>query len=418
MPERGQVLVANALTPSQLVAYARQGVAAAVTEVCGARSHTAILARSLALPFLTGVKSACSLIPNQAPLIVDANLGVVAWDPTASERLQYASLFESVDAAPSEAAPPAMAPVTSDGARIQLLLNVSDPAEAGAVNELGADGVGLFRTEFTYMARDWWPTEEESYADYRAVADRIGQTELHIRLADFGAEKCPAYAEVPINRNPNLGLRGIRLLLQREEILRPQLLALARLARERPVTVLVPMLDSIDTLEAAGNAVCRILGCASRDQWPFQWGCTIEVPAAALMADRLLEHCDSLSIGLDDLNQYLMAADRADDLLEEYRDVRQPALLKLLHDVVRASRRHLKPVTVCGELAGDQKLTGLLLALGVRRLSVSRSNFLQVHKEICRLSLRAMQGLDEVLLSQASSREVKRVTDQMFQSPH
>jgi len=398
------------------VRYARHGVVAAVTENCGVRSHTAILARGLALPFLTGVP-AQGTIPNHALLIVDADRGQVLLNPTEEERQPYADLFDQAGAPRVEPPPPVHAPLTSDGARIQVLLNISDPLEAAAVGALGADGIGLFRTEFSYMAREWWPTEDEEYATYRGVADGIGQTELHVRLVDFGAEKCPTYADIPVNRNPSLGLRGIRLLLQREDILRPQLLALARLARERPLTVLVPMLDALDTLQETLSACCRILGCASRAQFPFKLGCMIEVPAAALLVEQILPHCDALSIGLNDLTQYLLAADRDDEFVEKYHDACQPALLKLLHSVVAAAARHGKPVTVCGELAGDDSLTGLLLALGVRRLSVSQTSFRRVHERIGRTSLRAIQGLDELLLGLTTARQVRQLLDQTFRGP-
>src|SRR5262249_11480774 len=216
--------------------------------------------------------------------------------------------------------------------------NISDVVEAEAIVALGADGVGLFRTEFAYMDRSWWPTEDEIDISYREVAQRLGDKELNIRLVDFGADKCPPYADIPLNRNPSLGLRGIRPLLQREHTLQPQGRPIARLARERPVTLLLPMLDTLDTLEATIDRLCRIVGCATREQFPFRLGAMIEVPAAAFLVEELLPFVDSVSIGLNDLTQYLLAADRDDEFLERYHDAMQPSVVRLLSHVVTAAR--------------------------------------------------------------------------------
>ncbi len=249
--EQGTVIVAPSLTPSQLVRYAHHGIVAAVTETCGPKSHTAILARGLGIPLVTGIPSVCELIPQKIEAVVDSATGRVMFNLSADEQVAFRQAFAEQAAAISDQTDSSPeCPVTSDGVRVKVLLNISDAVEAGAVEQLGADGVGLFRTEFEYMDLDWWPTEEAIYAGYRAVADRLHDQELHLRLVDFGAEKCPAYSDIPLSRNPSLGLRGMRLLLQREDILQPQVRAIARLARERTVTLLLPMLDTLDTLEA------------------------------------------------------------------------------------------------------------------------------------------------------------------------
>jgi len=240
------------------------------------------------------------------------------------------------------------------------------------------------------------------------VARRLGERELAIRLVDFGADKCPAYADIPLNRNPSLGLRGIRLLLQREDILQPQVRAIARLARERPVTLLLPMLDTLDTLDATIDRLCRIAGCATREQFPFRLGAMIEVPAAAFLVEEILPHVDSISIGLNDLTQYLLAADRDDEFVERYHDAMQPSVLRLLGRLVTAASAQGKPLTICGELAGDPKLTGLLLALGVRRLSVARSSYRGVVKAVRQASARSMAGMGEEVLKLGTAAAVRK----------
>jgi phosphotransferase system enzyme I (PtsI) len=415
--EQGTVIVAPSLTPSQLVRYAHHGIVAVVTETCGPKSHTAILARGLGIPLVTGIPSACELIPQRTEAIVDSATGRVLFNLSVEERTAFDQAFAEQTAAIIEQIEiPPECPVTSDGVRIRVLLNISDRVEAGTVTQLGADGVGLFRTEFAYMDLEWWPTEEEIYAHYRAVADQLTDQELHLRLVDFGAEKCPAYADIPLSRNPSLGLRGIRLLLQRADIFRPQVRAIARLSRERPVTLLLPMLDTLDTLEAAIDLLCRTVGCATREQFPFRLGAMIEVPAAAIQMDEILPLVDSVSIGLNDLTQYLLAADRDDESLERYHDAMQPAVLRLLSRIVTAAAGQGKPLTICGELAGDPRLTGLLLSLGIRRLSVARSNYRGVVEAIRRLSLRSMEGIGAQVLELRTAAAVRRFVGERFGS--
>ncbi|MFN0052614.1 MAG: phosphoenolpyruvate--protein phosphotransferase [Planctomycetales bacterium] len=416
-PDRGAIIVAESLTPSQLVRYAHRGIAAVVTETCGARSHTAILARGLGIPLVTGIAGVCELVPQGSAAIVDAAAGRVLFSPTEEEQAEYRQLLDRQSAEILEEESPPDAPVTLDGVRVRLLLNISDPLEAEGAALLGADGVGLFRTEFPYMDRGWWPSEQESYDIYRRIADTLGDAELCIRLVDFGAEKCPPYSDIPINRNPSLGLRGIRLLLQRDDILQPQVQALSRLARERPICVLIPMLDSIDTLEATIDKLCRTVGCPTRDQLPFKLGVMIEVPAAALLINDLLAHVDAVSIGLNDLTQYLLAADRDDEFVERYHDAMQPAVLRLLAAVVAACHAQEKPVTICGELAGDPQLTGLLLALGLRRLSVSRSSYRGVVQALRHLEVRAMGNLGEEVLQLTTAAQVRRFVASRFLGP-
>jgi phosphoenolpyruvate-protein phosphotransferase len=413
--EQGTVVVAPSLTPSQLVRYVHHGIVAVITETCGPKSHTAILARGLGIPLITGIPAVCELIPQGTEAIVDSAAAQVIFNLSESEREAFHELFAQQAAAISDAEEtPPEAPVTQDGVRIWLLLNISDAVEAAGIEPLGADGVGLFRTEFAYMDREAWPTEDEIYASYRTVANLLGDRELNVRLVDFGAEKCPPYADIPLSRNPSLGLRGIRLLLTREDILVPQVRAVARLARERSLTLLLPMLDTLDTLEAAIEVLCRTLGCASREQFPFRLGAMIEVPAAALQVDEILAQVDSVSIGLNDLTQYLLAADRDDESVERYHDAMQPAVLRLLRAVVAAATAAGKPVTICGELAGDPKLTGLLLALGVRRLSVARSNYRGVVNSIRRLSIRAMEGIAAEVASQPTADAVRKCVAARF----
>jgi len=401
------VLVAAALTPSELLRFAHQGPCAALTESCGPKSHTAILARSLGIPLLTGIASPAERVTEGELVLVDAGSDLAVVGPV-GEELELAARIRAALARVRSQEPTPRQPVTRDGVAVRLALNISDPTQAELVPRFGASGVGLFRTEFLYMDRKSWPSEEESYAAYARVAEAIGDGELHIRLADFGADKCPDYADFPMGRNPSLGVRGVRLLLQRDDILVPQVRAIARLAERRPVALLVPMLDSLDTLRRLTRKLEELCG-VQRESFPFQLGAMIEVPAAAIAVAEILGDVDLVSIGLNDLAQYLLAADREDDLVRHYHDALQPAVLRLISQVVAAAGEQGKPVSVCGELAGDPVLTAVLLTLGVRRFSVSRLDYGRVVDLMERLSIADLEQRRDQVLRARTGGEVRQI---------
>jgi phosphotransferase system enzyme I (PtsI) len=403
------VLVAETLTPSELVRFAHQGPCAALTESCGPKSHTAILARSLGIPLLTGIASPAEKVMEGDLVLVDAANGFAVVGPSGEELDLAARIRAELTRVTSEQPRPRQ-PVTRDGVAVRLALNISDPTQAELVPRFGASGVGLFRTEFLYIDRKSWPSEEESYAAYHRVAEAIGDGELHIRLADFGADKCPDYADFPMGRNPSLGVRGVRLLLQREDILGPQVRALARLASWRPLVLLVPMLDSLDTLRRLTRKLEALCG-VEREAFPFQLGAMIEVPAAAIAVAEILEDVDLVSIGLNDLTQYLLAADREDDSVQHYHDALQPAVLRLISHVVAAAAEQGKPVSVCGELAGDPALTAVLLILGVRRFSVSRPDYGRVVDLMERISVADLEQHRDQVLRARTGVEIRQILE-------
>jgi phosphotransferase system enzyme I (PtsI) len=405
---KADVIVATSVVPSQLVRYAHHGVVAIITETCGAKSHTAILARGLGIPMITGIEGAAGRIRDGAPVVIDAAAGVVIVDPGQAEGDAVAAIRAARNA-PPQAGLKTVPKATSDGVPVSILLNISDPIEAENASAAGLGGVGLFRTEFLYMDRASWPSEDESFQAYERVAQAVGDGELNIRLADFGAEKSPAYADIPVNRNPSLGVRGVRLLLSRPDILEPQVRALARLGRTRPVTVLLPMIDTLDTLLRIQNELDRICGVSSGTARPFQIGTMIEVPSAALLIDEVIDRVDSIAVGLNDLTQYLLAADRDDEFVESYHDALQPVVLRLVHRLVETAVRRGKPVTMCGELAGDPLLMPLMLALGVRRISVSRSQVNSLGAVLCRLSMADVAPLGAEVLGCSTGKEVRQV---------
>lgn len=404
----GRIVVMPAATPSELVHFARQGVAALVTQTCGLKSHTAILARGLGVPMVSGLPDLLDQVRDGQELFVDATGGTVIVDPTTAEQPAQREILARIEQAGIAEVGP-LPVVTRDGEPLTLLLNISDPLEAVRAARLGAAGVGLFRTEFLYIDRSDWPTSEESLASYREVAGALGHRELAIRLADFGAEKSPSYANIPVNRNPSLGIRGIRLLLQRDDILRPQLVALARLATEREITVLLPMVDTPETLATVQQRIRADLELPAEEPLPFKLGIMIEVPTAALVIEDLIDQIDCVAVGLNDLTQYLLAADRDDELVEAYHDALQPAVLRLVRRVLDLAAAHNKPVTMCGELAGNPLLTLALLTLGARRFSVSGSHYATAAEIVRQVDLSRLTSLAEKIVHCRTSREVRQL---------
>jgi phosphoenolpyruvate-protein kinase (PTS system EI component) len=386
-----------------------QNIQAVVTETCGMKSHTAILARGFGIPMVAGIDSAVSVIAPGSSLLLDATAGTIVIDADEVDRGVAETIRRQIISLKEEKPPAALEPITRDGVRVSVLLNISDLIEAQAVSQLGADGVGLYRTEFMYLNHACWPTEDQSYEVYARVAQALGDRELNIRLADFGAEKSPPYADIPVNRNPSLGIRGMRLLLSRDDILRPQVLALDRLARERPLTVLLPMVDTMDSLEATIYRICQICRCRNRSELPFRMGIMVEVPSAAYLIAELIGEVDSVSIGLNDLTQYLLAADRDDELVEVYHDALQPAVLRMVAEVIRTADMCDKPVTMCGELAGNPNLAQVLLALGARRFSVSRSHYRMTVALVRSLSIDELTVKTQELLRLNSGAAVRRL---------
>lgn len=410
----GSIIVAPEVTPSEFVRFAHQGAVAFITETCGNKSHTAILARGLGVPLVTGIPELADSMADGAEIVVDAAAGLLLINPTSAEQAIADNVLAKITPTPRAPAGQ-IGGVSRDGVHVTVLLNISDPVEASAVASLGAEGVGLFRTEFLYIDRSGWPTEDESYADYLRVSEALGSgRELNLRLADFGAEKSPPYADIPINRNPSLGIRGVRLLLQREDILRPQVKAIARLASHRPVTLLIPMIDTLDTLDTTIDRLCVITGSRGRTTLPFQIGAMIEVPAAGFMIDEILDRVDSVAIGLNDLTQYMLAADRDDELVERYHDALQPPVLRLVRTILNAAAKKTRPVTMCGELAGDPTLAAVLLALGARRFSVSRTHYPTAVATVSRLHIGDLAAAADQILALCSGAEVRKFVAQKF----
>ncbi len=389
-PLDGHIVVADDLTPADTVLMQHQGIAAFVTEFGGPLSHTAILARSLGIPAIIGVRCARRYLHDDEHVIVDGEQGVVlsANDPLVlseyrgRQREQQRARARLIGLRHTPA-------VTRDHTEVALHANIELPDDAAQVISGGATGVGLYRTEFLFMNRSDVPEEEEHLDSYRRVIDALDGKPVTIRTLDLGADKQVdgGRSSGPVATNPALGLRAIRLCLKDPGLFQPQLRAILRASALGPVRMMIPMLSSLVELRQLKQMVhdakreLASEGIAFNQNMPI--GGMVEVPAAAIMAPMFSRRLDFLSIGTNDLIQYTLAIDRIDDEVNYLYDPLHPAVLRLVYDTIHAGRHCDIPVSMCGEMAGDPRFTRLLLGLGLREFSMHPAVVLEI-KQIVR----------------------------------
>jgi len=370
------IIVARDLTPSDTVALDKSLVLGFCTAEGGTTSHTAILARALALPAVVGLGPGILEIEDGTPLALDAGAGTVWVEPDAGTVAHCRAQRAAVAAFMLQAQDRAMEPaVTRDGHRVEVMANVGDVEGAWAALLAGAEGIGLLRSEFLYLERPTMPGEEEQYQAYRRILEVLDGRPVTLRTLDVGGDKGLHYIQMPPQMNPSLGLRGIRLCLARPDIFRPQLRAALRAGAGHSLRVMFPMVSTLGEVRAAREMLesCRnellAEGHPVADQ--MEVGVMVEVPAAALMADRLAAEVDFFSIGTNDLSQYVMAADRTSAEVAHLADAFHPAVLRLVRDVIAAAHARGRRVGLCGELAGEPLAIPILLGLGLDELSIS-----------------------------------------------
>ncbi len=380
------ILVAHDLSPADMIGFKRQQFAAFVTDVGGSTSHTAILARSLNISSVMALHNAHTLIRDNEIIIVDGEQGVVIVDPDDAELEEYQLRQHQwqIEHQKLKRLTTSRA-ATLDGIEIELHANIELPQDVLSVRESGATGIGLFRSEFLFMNRADLPTEDEQFEAYREVAAAMQGMPVTIRTLDVGADK-PLGGLTQHTLNPALGRRAIRLCLAESALFHTQLRALLRASHYGKVKILIPMLSNLVELRLTHAAIERAKASLAADDVPFdpaiEVGGMIEIPAAALMAGAFAERLDFLSIGTNDLIQYTLAIDRADDSVAYLYDPTHPAVLQLISITLRAGEKAGKPVSVCGEMAGDPKLTRLLIGLGLRRFSMQPASLLSVKQQV------------------------------------
>lgn len=413
------ILVAHDLSPADMIGFKREQFAAFITDVGGATSHTAILARSLNISSVMALHDALRLIRDNEIIIVDGDQGVVIVDPDDAELEEYQLRQNQwqIEQQKLKRITTSRA-ATLDGVTIELHSNIELPQDISAVKEAGATGIGLFRSEFLFMNRLDLPTEDEQFSAYREVAAAMNGLPVTIRTLDVGADK-PLGGLTEHTLNPALGRRAIRLCLSELALFHTQLRAILRASHYGKVKILIPMLCNLVELSLTYAAIDRAKASLDAENTPYdttiQVGGMIEIPAAALMAPAFAERMDFLSIGTNDLIQYTLAIDRADDSVAYLYDPTHPAVLQLIAMTLRACEKAGKPVSVCGEMAGDPKLTRLLIGLGLRKFSMQPASLLSVKQQVLKTHASEMTLLVQKILKATDSDKLENLWARLYQ---
>ena len=389
------VLVAHDLSPADMLQFKTSVFTGFVTDVGGKTGHTAIVARGLGIPAVVGARGASEMVRQDDWVIVDGDAGVLTVDPSPDLLAQYEDKRQRIAREKTRLARIRNTPaVTRDGEHVELLANIEQPRDTVAALDAGTVGIGLFRSEFLFMDRQGrLPGEEEQYAAYRQALDGMQGLPVTIRTVDVGADKPIDDERLSAPLNPALGLRAIRWSLAEPEMFLTQLRAILRAAAFGPVRLLIPMLAQLREIRRTRELIARArqqLDQRGQSHGPLPLGAMIEVPAAALSIRLFLPYFDFLSIGTNDLIQYTLAIDRADEAVAYLFDPLHPAVLRLIADVISIGNAAGKSVSVCGEMAGDPTLTRLLLGLGLRRFSMHPTQLLAVKQEILNADTRAL----------------------------
>jgi phosphotransferase system enzyme I (PtsI) len=393
--EEDLIVVAHDLSPADMILFKQHRYAGFVTDLGGVTSHTAILARSLALPAIVGLHHARGMIREGETLIVDGREGVLIVNPGEQVLAEYRERSRRIDTEREKLKRLRTSrSATLDGVAVELHANIELPQDVEEAAEAGAMGIGLFRSEFLFLNRDDLPSEDEQFEAYRSVADAMHGRPVTIRTLDLGADKSINGAERG-GPNPALGLRAIRFCLAEPQMFLTQLRAILRASRYGKIRLLIPMLahaHEIEQMLAAVRQAKEMLDDQKiRYDRRIQIGGMIEVPAAALSLPYFLKKLDFLSIGTNDLTQYTLAIDRTDDTVAHLYDPLHPAVLQLILQTIRAAKRARTPVAVCGEMAGDTLMTRLLLGFGLREFSMHPAQLLAIKHEVLRTRVKEVE---------------------------
>ncbi len=407
------IIVADDLTPSDTVLLDKSLVIGFCTARGSATSHTAILARGLGIPAVSGVGDAVLTQCNHSDAILDGTNGEVILDPDSATVKDYEQRIQTAKTIREASLKHAHEPVvTKDGRHIEVVSNIGNVEGARSSIENGAEGVGLLRTEFLYLERTSLPTEEEQYQAYKAILDVFDQLPVVLRSLDVGGDKEIPYMGLEAESNSFLGQRALRLCLVRPDIFKPQLRAALRAGLGRNLKIMFPMVATASEVRAARKVMDECIAEMRKEGVPFaeniEVGIMVEIPSAALVADQLAKEVDFFSIGTNDLSQYTMAADRTNPKVADLSNAFYPAVLRLIRDVINAAHKEGKWVGMCGELAGEPLAAPILLGLGLDEFSMNPP-MVPVVKQILRnLDSNEMKNLAELALQLESPKEIQQ----------
>lgn len=415
------ILIAKDLTPSDTAQLNLEFVRGFVTEIGSRTSHSAIMARSLELAAVVGTGADASAIRTGDMIILDATAGQVIVNPSDEQLREYSTRKAEYEEYKTRMRSYVDRPsVTADGVEVELASNIGGIDDLEKVLANGADGIGLFRTEFLYMGRSSFPSEEEQYSVYKHVLEKMNGKRVVIRTLDIGGDKELPYLQLPKEMNPFLGQRAIRLCLDKEDLFRTQLRALLRASMHGKLAIMFPMIAVLGELREAKRILAeeraKLEQEGTKVSDTLEVGIMIEIPAAAIAADVLAKEVDFFSIGTNDLIQYTMAADRMNESVAYLYQPHHPSILRLVQLVIQAANRHGKWAGMCGEMAGDSAAIPLLLGLGLYEFSMSASSVLPARELISRLSREEWAGLAEQAIGMSTQQEVLDFVNQQLRS--
>ncbi|RLQ83881.1 phosphoenolpyruvate--protein phosphotransferase [Planomicrobium sp. Y74] len=412
------ILLADDLTPSDTVQFNPEFIQGFVTEIGGRTSHSAILARTLEIPAVVGVKKLMASLADETLLIIDGIEGKIIADPTEEQiELYKKRKIDFEDRKTALAALKDAPSVSADGFKVELAANIGSPKDVKSALENGAEAIGLFRTEFLYMGRDSFPTEEQQFEIYSEVLKAMGDKPTVVRTLDIGGDKELSYLDLPKELNPFLGLRAIRLCLEMPDLFRTQLRALLRSSVHGNLNIMFPMIATLDEFRQAKQLFLEEQEKLAAENIPFskdiEVGIMVEIPSTAVMADLFAKEVDFFSIGTNDLIQYTMAADRMNENVSHLYQPFNPAILRMVKMVIDAAHKEGKWAGMCGEMAGEELAVPILLGLGLDEFSMSASSILKTRSMISSLSKAEMEKHIDSILALATAEDVKNYVSQL-----
>lgn len=414
------ILVATDLTPSETAQLNLNKVLGFITDLGGRTSHTSIMARSLELPAIVGTSDVTKQVKNGDFLILDAVNNKIYVNPTAEiveelKAVQNQYVSEKNELVKLKDLPA----ITLDGHQVEVCANIGTVRDIAGAERNGAEGVGLYRTEFLFMDRDAFPTEEEQFQAYKAVAEGMGSQAVIVRTMDIGGDKDLPYMDLPKEENPFLGWRAIRICLDRKEILHAQLRAILRASAFGKLRIMFPMVISVEEVRELKGEL-ELLKAQLREEGKafdetIEVGVMVETPAAATIARHLAKEVDFFSIGTNDLTQYTLAVDRGNELISHLYNPMSPSMLTLIKQVIDASHAEGKWTGMCGELAGDERATLLLLGMGLDEFSMSSISIPRIKKIIRNSNFEDVKALADEALNQPTAEDLMNVVNKFIE---
>lgn len=406
------IIIARDLTPSDTASLDKRHAIGFVTEIGGATSHSAIMARTLEIPAVVGTGNILSQVNDGDMIIIDGDSGAVIVNPTDDEIAEYQKLSQERNEFKKELEKLiGQASKSKDGHEVELAANIGSPNDLEGVIKYDSEGVGLYRTEFLYMDNTAWPTEEEQYQAYKKVAEGLEGKPVVIRTLDIGGDKELSYYDLPEEMNPFLGYRAIRLCLDQPNIFKTQLRAIFRASVHGNIRIMFPMISSVEELRAAKKIVAEVKAELKSENISYddktQLGMMIEIPAAAVISDLLAKEVDFFSLGTNDLIQYTTAVDRMNHKISYLYNPFNPAVIRLINTVIKNGHKEGAWVGMCGETAGNPLLVPLFLAMGLDEFSMSPSSILRARHIIQKHSKAELEAKLPEVLSMATAEEIK-----------